>query len=595
MNSGEFYNAKEHNHISEYRHFPAEIYKKPIEENEIGNELAHLGQEATTLQKTKKNAKSNGDGAKTIMDKLFNTIKSVATTATVAIAAVAVVSTIATTPPKVELVSLDAGSDYVEYEMTVGDLAEDGNYSIVISTTNEESVLQQVEENGTYSGRVDGLKPSWEYTLSFVSHDSSLGDITHFRTKFQTDEHVEQQPNAPPVPPITPPDFTVLGVSVVGLNKIDISFAAEDLDENIVLSLATAYDGQEAEIITLSPSDISKGYVRLTVSEYTTSMTVTPTATILNTTGGESIIEYEPYSHTFDSSLDLDVTVRLTDGNIVFYYRAISRGATHISISGDALGGEDILEEIYDSYYTLYYSEEGELSYTVCLTDENGTPVLDSRTVTVDTSLQTDYEYDFSYTNPGEVAVTYNEDGTVNFYTTTQFQTDHEELYYQVMLGDYRFRYTEPVMRAENLPNTTYPLRYDICFDLNGIQYSIYSVYPSGAVNESNISAEYIATILDNAVELTIYDYANSLDLSNVRLVGSNGEEITLTESSFVYSEEDYSYSASVQFSDALEYVTLYLYADPHKEYLESIGSYKGTSTLEISEIFYLEMEDIYE
>ncbi|MBR2970973.1 MAG: hypothetical protein IKC48_04170 [Clostridia bacterium] len=584
MNSGEFYNAKEHNHVSEYRHFPSEIYKKPIEENEIGNELAHLGQEATTLQKTKKNTKSDGDGSKPIMDKLFNAIKSVATTATVAIAAVAVASTLVTAPPKVELVSLDAGSDYVEYEMTVGDLAEDGNYSIVISTTNEESVLQPVEENGTYNGRVDGLKPSWEYTLSFVSHDSSLGDITHFRTKFQTDDHVEQQPNAPPV---TPPDITVLGVSVVGLNKVDVSFTAEDLDENSILSFATAFDGQEAEIITPSPSDISNGYVRLTVSEYTTSMTVTPTVTISNTTGDESIIEYEPYSHVFDNSLDMDVIVRLTDGSIVFYYKAISQGATHVSISGDVGEGEAILGEIYDSYYTVYYSEEGELSYTVCLTDENGTPISDSCTVTVDTSLQTDYEYDFSYRNPGEVAVTYNEDGTVNFYTTIQFQTDHEELYYQVMLGDYRFRYTQPVMRAENLPNTTYPMRYDVCFDLNGIQYSIYSVYPSGTVNESYIPAEYIATILDNAVELTIYDYANSLDLSNVRLVGSNGEEIALVESSFVYSEEDFSYSASVQFSDALEYVTLYLYYDPHKDYLESIGGYKGKSPVEINEIFY--------
>lgn len=594
MNNGEFYSSKEHNHISEYRHFPAEIYKNPFEENKVGNELADLGQEATTVQPTKRKAKKD-DGSKTILDKLLNSLKSVATTATVAIAAVAVVSTLTTAPPTVELISLDAGSDFVEYQMTVDGLAEDGDYSIVISTTNEESVLQQIEENGTHNGRVDGLKPSWEYTLSFVSHDSALGDVTHFRTKFQTDEHVEQQPNAPPTPPApTQPDITVLDVSVVGLNKVDISFTAEGMDENSTLSFVTSYDDQEGDVITPTAGDISNGYVRLTVSEYATSITVTPTVTQLYQ-GDERIIEYEPYSHTFDRSLDMDVTVRLSDSTILFYYKAISYGATHVSLSGDVQDGDYLLEEIYNDYYSLYFWETKELSFTVHLTDEDGTPISDSCEITVDTSIPYDYDYEFSYKNPGDVAVTYNEDDTVNFYMTTDFSTPHEELYYQVTLDDYRLRSTQPVFRAENMPNTTYALQYDICFDLDGIQYSIFFVYPSGAVNEFNITGEYIVRISDNTVDLNIYSYMDCFDLSNVRLVGSNGEEITLNESSFEYTEEDYLYYASVQFGEALEYVTLYLYADPHKEYLASIGEYKGNSTVEIMETFFLETEDIYE
>ena len=199
MNNGEYFSSSEVNKTSEYKQFPAEMYKKKIEENSLGNELSGGGNEITTLQKKRRDKGLNQDGSsKTLIDKIFNSVKTVATTATVAVTAVVVTTTLVVNAPKVELKSIDTGSDFVEYEMEISELKADEKYSIVVSTSNEEDIELEIEENGVYKNKVEGLKPQWEYTLSLISRDTSLGDVTHFEVKFQTLKHEEQTPIPPP-------------------------------------------------------------------------------------------------------------------------------------------------------------------------------------------------------------------------------------------------------------------------------------------------------------------------------------------------------------------------------------------------------------
>lgn len=199
MNNGEYFSSSEVNKTSEYKQFPAEMYKKKIEENSLGNELSGGGNEITTLQKKRRDKGLNQDGSsKTLIDKIFNSVKTVATTATVAVTAVVVTTTLVVNAPKVELKSIDTGSDFVEYEMEISELKADEKYSIVVSTSNEEDIELEIEENGVYKNKVEGLKPQWEYTLSLISRDTSLGDVTHFEVRFQTLKHEEQTPIPPP-------------------------------------------------------------------------------------------------------------------------------------------------------------------------------------------------------------------------------------------------------------------------------------------------------------------------------------------------------------------------------------------------------------
>ncbi len=268
MNNGEFYSSNEYNATSEYRHFPAEVYKKPNEENALGKEQAAVGKEATTIEAKKEIQKNNGDSAtKSVIDKLFNSIKSVATAATVAVTAVVVTTTLVTNAPNVELLSLDYGDSYVEYEMEISELQDDLEYSIVVSTSNEEDIEIEIDENGTYKNRVEGLKPSWEYTLSLVCHDTSLGDVTHFEVKFQTLKH-KPLPNAPNVlldikeEPIPEALYTLIYYNItienadmgsnykIALTASDGDFAYTFFEDNI--ENPSEYVGE----ITEAPSDV---------------------------------------------------------------------------------------------------------------------------------------------------------------------------------------------------------------------------------------------------------------------------------------------------------------------------------------------------
>ena len=105
MNNGEFYRPNEYNTIQEYKSFSAEIYSKSVENNSSGSEIGNTGKEITTVQKRTK--RNTGDGTKSFIEKVFNSVKNVATTATVAAATVVVTVGIVIAQPKVNVESFD--------------------------------------------------------------------------------------------------------------------------------------------------------------------------------------------------------------------------------------------------------------------------------------------------------------------------------------------------------------------------------------------------------------------------------------------------------------------------------------------------------
>lgn len=184
MNNGEFYRPNEYNTIQEYKSFPAEIYSKSVEHNSSGAEIGNTGKEITTVQKrTKLNTR---DGTKSFIEKVFNSVKNVATTATVAAATVVVTVGIVIAQPKVNVEFFDYGADYVEYKITLDEMSEDITYSTVISNSSDEDVVKEFTDEGVCEARVDNLRPDWEYTLKVVGTDASLNQVIYHETTFQT-------------------------------------------------------------------------------------------------------------------------------------------------------------------------------------------------------------------------------------------------------------------------------------------------------------------------------------------------------------------------------------------------------------------------
>jgi hypothetical protein len=112
--------------------------------------------------------------------------------------------------------------------------------------------------------------------------------------------------------------------------------------------------------------------------------------------------------------------------------------------------------------------------------------------------------------------------------------------------------------------------------DINGVQYSIFCVSPSGMVNEAYFYLEYI--LENNALSLQIYKEEMHADMNSVRLVSSGGEEILLTEADFVYNDMSGSYDYEVEFSKQTDAVVISMMANPYYEGLESIDSYIGNT-----------------
>ena len=139
--------------------------------------------------------------------------------------------------------------------------------------------------------------------------------------------------------------------------------------------------------------------------------------------------------------------------------------------------------------------------------------------------------------------------------------------------------------RIEHLPDKSYALQYDVCVDIDGIRYSIYHVTPSGMVNEPYMY--YGSSLNDNILTLQLYSDETYTDMSSVRLVGSNGEEILLGESDFVYNEEYGTYDVTVQFSESVTEVVIYMMANPFHGGLSDIDGCIGETRKLFTETVY--------
>ena len=573
MNRGEFYSSSEYNATSEYKHLPAEVYIKPQEENTSGKEVSNPECEVTTIQPKSAPQKGSGE-SKTLIDKIFGSIRGVATAATVAVSSIVITTTFVTGAPKTELVDLSCGDTYVEYEMNVTGLEEDGEYAIVVSTSNEDDVEIPIDEDGNYKNRIDGLKPDWEYTLALVRYDSPLGEVRHFETKFQTLAVAIPEPIPPPdpAPPAQVPTLDITDIEAVGLNRVDISFTHKNLpsDKSVILELL--YENGNTGSIILQERDLTAGYVT-TYVEPSDSMTVNASIIENDDTNDESM-PLSTYTHIFEKTLRVHATVGLYETMVVFYPIGIISKDEYISIHSSEWQGEADVWTAEGSIW-LEYVTVGEIRYTLYVTNETGDVLSNVVTVDVDTSVEIPAaDFIFNAPNPNDVGITYNEDGTINMYLSTDFSAEDESIYYQITASDIRFTSRESIARMEYIADKSYALQYDVCIDVGGVQYSIFRLVPSGMANEQSV---YFNVELEGKViTLGIYKDEMHVDLNSITLTTASGEVISLSEEDFVYDGDSGAYNVTVEFQNAPEYVTVRLKGNPQFNGLSGIDEYIG-------------------
>ena len=96
-------------------------------------------------------------------------------------------------------------------------------------------------------------------------------------------------------------------------------------------------------------------------------------------------------------------------------------------------------------------------------------------------------DYNFSYKNPRDVLLTYNDDNTYNIYINGEFSSDDPDIYWMIMLNNTYPGYStqNQVLVVEDIPDDTYGLTYHVYKEVNNIKYSIKHASVSGTIGEA--------------------------------------------------------------------------------------------------------------
>jgi hypothetical protein len=186
-----------------------------------------------------------------------------------------------------------------------------------------------------------------------------------------------------------------------------------------------------------------------------------------------------------------------------------------------------------NTYLIDYDSVEIDLNpgldeYVYYVIDASGQKLVEEKSITVDDSVSGEYE--FSYVNPGDIITSLNDDGTYNAHIETDFYSLDVDVYYKITLGfnELEYTFTTPVATIENLTKN-YGIRYAVCKKVNGVEYELEVVVPSGSIDKSfynygSISVDYTAEYVYMNIGATLADG------SVIKAIGDNGEEIIITQ-----------------------------------------------------------------
>ncbi len=684
MNNGEFYSSNEYNATTEYQRFPAEIYRRGVEVNPSGREQSSPTQEVITLQKSKKIERTVGTH-KGVIDRIMGSLKSVATTVTVAAAAVAVTTALIIDEredvpvidvPNVELVGWEVGTNFIQYVFEIDDLKEDGQYAVVVTTSNEAPREQELVPNeiGEYSGVFDELQVNWEYTLSVVERSETFGEVVCFEWTVRTADAYDGYYVPPSVDDVTihwdvdennhklemytefenpsgafryeivgtdddlVERFTVSGdgnaTSEVLIDKAvpfcGLTFNVYKGDELMLAQDIGKIELRSAEITTDSYELLGMGVMRV-YFELFNPQESTIRSTILRVAyedGGESLTELSAddllngyadveiekaqgivisYSlveendrfaspreittyganYVLNNRLNAVVAVHVYENpHISFALTTAVSNATYVKMT-NALG-EELIENVYSSQstYSMSYTQtDAEVAYQVVLLDENEDAISEMFEIYVPPPPERG-EYVLNYKNPSDVGITYNADGTMNVYVTTDFNAEDEELYCQISLSAVGVVYQtrEPVARILNVERNVSGIEYAVCKDYANIQYVYQSVLPSGTIAEG-VGNEYgpvEGTIRDNTVRVTFFTSNCAFDFKEIKIVDNEtGETVVLNEQDVVYDGDEGGYYVTATFMAPVTTVTVCVGANEYFDGLEGIDDLVGDLYLE--------------
>lgn len=207
------------------------------------------------------------------------------------------------------------------------------------------------------------------------------------------------------------------------------------------------------------------------------------------------------------------------------------------------------------NYIELMYDETfSTIDYSYYLCDLSGQALETENNFSIDVSIDLssiNNSYSFSYQNPGDVLITYNDDGTMNLYFDVTFETDDPSVYYSIL---YRtdeetkeIYYTESYAKYENIELANYYITYYIYKTINGVEYLIDSIAVSGGIEHIyQYSVDDVIIITDNEIRATINGYSYTFDETSF-VITIDGINYNIDSNQIVYNAEENNYKIVYQ------------------------------------------------
>lgn len=316
-------------------------------------------------------------------------------------------------------------------------------------------------------------------------------------------------------------------LELVGINKFTLPLTINtSLQEEVYTSilLKLTYSDSTTEEVFIEDFNVnSENLITLDVPNGVSSIKVDCDINMLAQNGHNERTVTSTKEYTLENQYDLTNIVvdkvLYNETRLSFIYHFIDSETT---IGVKNLNSSEIITLYVGNNYVgaPFDSALSSAEYTYYLSNSTGDPIGTENNITVDTSIDpSSYSslYEFSYTNPGDIVVTYNDDGTINLYNDTNFSTTDDSIYYTIkytndLLGEFEVKYTSAIAKLEDTPYGSYYISYNVYKEINDIAYLIYEVTPSGGVELYSNTIENAITIDGNVISFSFSKYMYVFD-----------------------------------------------------------------------------------
>lgn len=659
MSNNEFNYFKEENEFKENKSIDIlSINNKDKEVSSPNSDVYKSNEYGSSSKKTIK--KENKNILKKLLQKVTESTSSfmsgVAATAAVVITSVVVLSNVVLDKPTIELLELVEGYNYVEYNISLNDITEGVDYYVIIDNSFESYSFDiEVGENKNI---VNNLTSNSVYNLSVIGiNNENQTEVKYFSTRFFTKDKVEmykitwmngdeileeeyiengQIPSYDGLVPIKEETIDYI-YEFIGWDQ-EIKEASKDtvykavfkeiekplilneptiiLEDKLVLSGVDEYelyymiktdnvDSEQYNSITfdITYSDGTReiktvtefivneiNILKLTVPSFASSINIEYYQTNVN-----GIKQYE-LTNEYNLTRKLVSNEYEKSAILEFNYHFIDENIT-IAVK-DKETDEVVLMDLYSDGITLYPDTSASIKeYSYYLSNIDGTAIENETTISIDCTEVTG-EYNFNYINPSDAVVTYNDDGTINIYLGTTFETNDPDIYYSVVYTNFEtgqtkeIYYTTSVAKYENAPFADYGISYCVYKKVNDIEHILKEIYVSGGIEFTgylNINGQI--TTEDNInykISYEFYDYMYQFDENSFILI-VDGINYAVDNTNVTYDQNNNSYIFTYILDFKPTYIEASFMGTLHSENYDLINEYiKGNKYTTIQIYFYL-------